>query len=407
MQIMAYGLFKNDVAFYDAEKAYLGHATNNPFTTPYKCAYARLVIDAQEINRWEHLNRFYLVEGSEKPSHIEPYGSYIPKDSLEMFSSYKSVLNRLEPLYNPTIKTAIGIYGDSNTAGLISGATGRYYDDCWANLLCTRILDVFDKDVSVRPLGKYGSWYGVPYSGTLLLGNAATIVSLDFYGTTLKVNFGQVQKGVASITIDGGEPVSYDTNTGTQYIAEGLTEGSHTVIITRTSGTVQVSSITIHKYVTATNLGSTGSGTAYLPTTDTTHDIYITVLGTNNRGSKTIESTANDHFVFAREQMKRGAEVIMITPTPATDGFETGAQTGLKMADIEVAVAEANGLCNLEHISFYQYLLNYCTFTGTSLNSLFNDTLHMGEHTHAIIYKFMCDKLGLGQPVDDYLPNQS
>lgn len=102
--------------------------------------------------------------------------------------------------------------------------------------------------------------------------------------------------------------------------------------------------------------------------------------------------------------MKRGAEVILVTPTPATDGFETGASAGIKMADVESAIANVCGTCNLELISFYQFLLNYCVNTGTELNSLFNDTLHMKESTHALIFKFMCDKLGLGQPITDYLP---
>ena len=401
-----YGRFKGDVSFYDKDKNYLGYSESKTFTTPYSCTYVRLVIDSMNYGIAGYYNQFYLVEGDEQPSSVLPYGGYLSKDQMERYAVGKTVLSRLNQLYDPTVKTDIGIYGDSNTAGLSSGASGTYYQNCWANLVCQRIATLFNRDVVVRPFGRYGSWYGTYYSGAVLLNNAQSFVSLKFYGSTFKVNFGQTQKGVASIVIDGGTAETYDTNTGTQYIASELSEDYHTAVITYVSGSAaQVISITVHKYATATNLGSTGSGTSYLPTNDTAHDIYITVLGTNNRGGSSIDKTVYDHYLFANKQIGRGAEVIMITPTPATDGFETGAQSGLKMADIESAVAGANGMCNLEHISFYQYLLNYCTNTGTALNSLFNDTLHMKESTHAIIYKFMCDKLGLGQPIDDYLPS--
>ena len=399
-----YGMYKA-VGFYDTDKNYLGYTANTPFKTPGNCAYVRLNISSLNFGVYAHPNSFYLTEGDARPGSVAPFGDSIPSGMLERFSVYQSVLKRMAPLYNPTIKTAVGIYGDSNTAGLESGSSGRYYQNCWANLLCQRITEVFDKNVRLYPFGKYGSWQGTYYSGTILLAGDPAFIRLSFYGTTLAVNFGQVNKGVALLSIDGGEPISYDTNTGTQYVAEGLTEAEHSLLITRLSGTVQVSSIDIHKYVTAANKGSTGSGTSYLPREDKTYDLYIAVLGTNDRGAGRTPSYIFDNcYKFTDTQMKRGAEVILVTPTPATDGFETGASAGIKMADVESAISNVCGICNLEPISFYQFLLNYCANTGTELNSLFNDTLHMKESTHALIFKFMCDKLGLGQPIADYLP---
>lgn len=394
------GLFKNRVAFYDESKNYLSYASTGTFKTPSLCRYVRLLVTSSGgIN--EH--QFYLVEGGTLPFAVYPYGSYFPYKSIEMFGLFKSALDRLKPLYDPRIKTAIGIYGDSNTAGLSSGASGTYYQNCWANLLCSRIEELFDRDITIYPFGEYGSWYGTAYSGTLIVpNNTNAFASLDFYGSSLTINFGTTQTGTASIVIDDNEPVSVVTSSSNQYTVSNLAETKHTVLITATSGYAQISSIVIHKYATATNLGSVGSGTSYLPTSNTTYDIYITVLGTNDRG-RTIDFVVNNHYVFAKTQMNRGAEVIMITPTPAADGYETGATSGIKMAEIESAISEVNGTCNLEHISFYQYLLEYCTYTGTTLSSLFNDTLHMKETTHAIIYKFMCDKLGLGQPIASYL----
>ena len=396
----------NYIGCYDADKTYIRYISKNAvITTPSKCAYLRLVVDSRSFTDYNYTNQFYLVEGNTRPNKITPYGSYIPKKDFELFSTYKSVLNRMHSLFDPTVKTAIGVFGDSNTAGLSSGKSGTYYEDCWANLFCNRIETIYGKDVDIYPFGKYGSWYGQVYSDSIIIGTGnGAFASLDFYGSTLKINFGQVNKGVASISIDGGSPVSYDTNNGTQYIADGLTEDNHNVVITSTSGNVVVVSITVHKYVTATNRGVTGSGSSSLPTNDKDYDIYLAVLGTNDR-SRTTNFITNYYMAFALAQMKRGAEVIPITPTPATDTFETGETAGIKMAEVESAISKVCGACNLEHISFYSYLLNYCTFTGTELDSLFNDTLHLTLNAHKLIYRFMCDKFGLGQPVDDYLPS--
>ena len=74
------------------------------------------------------------------------------------------------------------------------------------------------------------------------------------------------------------------------------------------------------------------------------------------------------------------------------------------MADIEAGIVKACGWCNLEPISFYQYILDYCTLTGTALSSLMNDNLHLKETTHMLLFRFLCGKLGIGQPIADYLP---
>ena len=398
-----YGLYKAKVGFYDANKTYLSYTTQMPsFTTPAKCAYVRLVINEQNN---AYRSQYYLVEGSSRPTDVERHESYIPMEDLEQKTRYRSITNRLHSLYDPTVRTAIGVYGDSNTAGLISGATGRYYENCWANLFCARVREAYDRDISIFPFGQWGTWAGNYYSGTVLLASDACFAHVDFYGETLKINFGTNSSGTVSISIDDGEPETFTSSASTAYTASGLTEAKHSVVITRISGTPQVSSVTVHKYVVAENNGSTGAGSAYLPTSNQDYDIYITVLGTNDRGNGYFSSTSNRLLDFINAQMRRGAEVIPIVPTPATDGFETGASSGnMKMSDIESAIIRACGYFNLEPISFYQYLLDYCVYTGTDLDSLFNDTLHLKESTHMILYKFMCGKFGLGQPINDYLP---
>lgn len=397
-----YGLWKTKAGFYDANKAYLTYTSQNPFTTPFGCAYVRLVINDQNN---AYRSQYYLVEGSSRPTDVDRHESYIPMEDLELKTRYRSITNRLHSLYDPTVRTAIGVYGDSNTAGLISGATGKYYENCWANLFCARIREAYDRDMSIFPFGQWGTWAGNYYSGTVLLASDACFVHVDFYGETLKINFGGNSSGTVSISIDGGEPETFTSDASTIYTASDLTEASHSVVITRISGTPQVSYVTVHKYVVAENRGSTGAGSAYLPTSNQDYDIYIAVLGTNDRGNGSFSMTSNRLLDFINAQMRRGAEVIPIVPTPATDGFETGASSGnMKMADVESAIIRACGYFNLEPISFYQYLLDYCVYTGKDLNSLFNDTLHLKESTHMILYKFLCGKFGLGQPINDYLP---
>jgi len=399
-----YGMYKSRVAFYDAEKTYLGRSTNTfTFTTPTNCAYVRLLIMGGHFGEAQFPYTHYLVEGNSMPDYVEDFGGYIPAEKIELFGRYKSVTNRLKSLYNPTIKTTIGIYGDSNTAGLESGATGQYYTNCWANLLCDRIEEVFGVDVDIPAFGNWGTWRGNIYSGTIILeANVGGFIALDFYGSVLKVKFGTTVSGVANITIDGTTTTHNSANG--EYVASGLTEAAHRVVITRNSGRPQISHITVHKYVTAENKGATGARTSSLPTTNKDYNIYFVVYGTNDRQNGSANSVANAYLSFCKTQMQRGAEVIPIVPTPAADGFETGASAGSKMADIEAGIVKTCGWCNLEPISFYQYLLDYCTLTGTTLNDLLTDTLHLKETTHMLLFRFLCGKLGIGQPIADYLP---
>ena len=400
-----YGLYKGRIAFYDAEKTYLSKSTNTTtFTTPADCAYIRIVVSSgQNFSKWQYPYTHYLVEGNSMPDYVEDFGSYIPAEEMELFSQYKSITSRLKSLYNPTIKTTIGIYGDSNTAGLESGRTGHYYTNCWANLLCDRIEEVFGVDVKIPAFGNWGTWRGNLYSGTIILeANVGSFIALDFYGSVLKIHFGTNVSGVANITIDGTTTTHNSANG--DYVASGLTEAAHRVVITRNSNRPQISGITVHKYVTAENKGVTGQGTSSLPTSDANYDIYFAIYGTNDRQNGSANSVANAYLAFCKIQMQRGAEVIPIVPTPATDAFETGASAGSKMADIEAGIVKACGWCNLEPISFYQYILDYCTLTGTALSSLMNDDLHLKETTHMLLFRFLCGKLGIGQPIADYLP---
>ena len=257
--------------------------------------------------------------------------------------------------------------------------------------------------MAIPAFGNWGTWRGNLYSGTIILeNNVGAFVALDFYGSVLKIKFGSTVSGVANISIDG---VSETYNTaGGEYIASGLTETSHRVVITRNSGRPQIEKITVHKYVVAENKGVTGQATSSLPTENKDYDIYFAVHGTNDRRNGSANSVANAYLAFCKTQMERGAEVIPIVPTPATDAFETGASAGSKMADIEAGIVKACGWCNLEPVSFYQYILDYCTLTGTALSDLMNDNLHLKETTHMLLFRFLCGKLGIGQPIADYLP---
>lgn len=395
-------------AYYDSDKSYLGYVnTSNTwkFTAPPACKYVRCQVYQNLTNSPYHFQTQYLIEGTSIPDTVDAFSKYVSKNDIESKALYRTVLNRLKSLKNATVPTRISIFGDSNTYGLESGSTGRRITNCWANLLCNKVTDAYDKEVNIYPWEQYGTWCTTDYSRTAILDRKdCHYIDLDFYGSVFKIIFGNTVTGVASISIDGEAGISHDTSQNLIFEATGLTETYHKVRITNVSGRLQVNYITVKKYVTITNNGVVGIGSSSAPITLQDYDIYIMVIGTNDRGGGNEGNFRRNIINSVNTQEYYGKEVILITPTPATDTFETGVSSGLKMADIDRLTMDICAYLNVEPLSFYQFLLNYCRNTGTELNSLLNDTLHLSETAHRLLFEYLCDKLGLGQPIDTYLP---
>ena len=395
-------------AFYDSDKSYLGYVnTSNTwkFTAPSTCKYVRCQVYTNLTDSPYHFQTQYLIKGTSIPNTIGTFIKYIPKKDIESKALYRTVLDKLKSLKDATIPTKISIVGDSNTYGLMNGDTASRITNCWANLLCNKVTEAYNKEVRIYPWEQYGTWCGTSYSGTAIVERRDySYIDLDFYGTVFKINFGNTVTGVASISIDGAVGISHDTSQSLVFEATGLTETYHKVRITNVSGRVQVSYLTVKKYVTITNNGVVGIASSSAPTTLQDYDIYIIVLGTNDRGSGNEGAFRRNILKSVNIQEYYGKEVILITPTPATDTFETGVSSGLKMADIDRLTMDICAYLNVEPLSFYQFLLNYCRNTGTELNSLLNDTLHLSETAHRLLFEYLCDKFGLGQPIDTYLP---
>lgn len=397
-----FGRFKK-IGFYDKDLSYISYQQSATFTTPQNCKYLRCELQYPIVS-FKNFSGNYLVEGNEIPGDLVQFQRYIPKSYIEKRAFYKSVLDRMKSLFNPTVKTTISIVGDSNTYGLYSGDTGRRIENCWANLLCNKIISTYNTITNVYPYGKYGTWCGQSYSITCKIDSTTSFASLKFYGEILKINFGTTQRGVVNIIIDNNEPIVFDVTQSNVFETTDLSEDYHYVVITRNSGSSQISSIGIKKYVTVVNNGVSGTNTNSLPFTNYDNNIYIVVYGTNNRGGATSTTWMEhdfSHFIINQEY--NGNEVILITPTPATDGFEKGTQAGVKMEDIDRGIKNVCAYFNHEPLSFYEYLVNYCRLTGTVLDNLLTDTLHIKESTHKMLYNFLCDKLGLGQSIEDLL----
>lgn len=403
---MSYNINCGCVYYYDKDKKYLnnsGEISNiKNITTSADCEFVRLRIGSPSNGANIKLP-YYIIEG-EKPFTVEQRDEYIDENLIKDNVLYKSVLYRMRKLFNPTIKTTISLLGDSNTAGLETGATGVYLKNCWANLLKNHIETHFGVDVYLPVYSKYISAIGSYYEGTCWFNRDTGFVNLKFYGAICKIHYIGCSSSIMTVTVDDATPIEVDTSTTGIYEINNLTEEYHTLkISTKDTNKIRISGITVHKYVTVSNDGITGATTSSLPSTFT-KDIAIITYGTNSRVSTSLSTMKMEFEDFIKKQNDKNIDVILMSPTPATDGFETGTTTGFKMSDIDSVIAQVCADFNMEHISLYQYILDYCDFTGTDLNSMLKDTLHITENTHYIIFKYLCNKLGLGRDISKYLP---
>lgn len=158
--------------------------------------------------------------------------------------------------------------------------------------------------------------------------------------------------------------------------------------------------------VTVKNYGMTGCVTSFIEQgldtnqiIDSNDDIIILMIGTNNRNknvgyTKDVFRQKLDHLVKRIQSM--GKEVILMSNIPSSVADET-TDKNFHMEDVDNAtmwVAENN---NMEYISVYKSMVEYCKYNNITIDSLLgSDGLHPNDNGYNVMFYLIANALGFG-----------
>ncbi|MDD7316765.1 MAG: SGNH/GDSL hydrolase family protein [Bacillales bacterium] len=123
-------------------------------------------------------------------------------------------------------------------------------------------------------------------------------------------------------------------------------------------------------------------------------DIVLCMLGTNNRNNETFyNSLYNDYTIIKNYCLDRNIKFIPLVSIPASI---TDEETRYKHMDDINHIMESWCLDNkYELINLYEEFYKYCGYDNDVLNSLLDDGLHPNDNGYYIIFRIICEHLGV------------
>lgn len=127
-------------------------------------------------------------------------------------------------------------------------------------------------------------------------------------------------------------------------------------------------------------------------------DIIIIMIGTNDRSisGRTKQKLYNHLQQIYDYVTGLGKEIIFMSGIPASVSNES---TGIKefhMEDVDHVIMKLASENNMEYISVYKLLIDYCELNGVTIDSLLVDGLHPNDIGYDVMFKLICHELGFG-----------
>ena len=137
-------------------------------------------------------------------------------------------------------------------------------------------------------------------------------------------------------------------------------------------------------------------------------DIVICMIGTNDRnagetdpitgGASTMTTLYNNLHTIVDAVQNAGKKIILMSNIPAYN--ETN-QT-FHMEDVDHVIMKVASEYNMEYVSVYKLMLEYCKYTGTSLNDdLLADGLHPNDAGYLVMFRLITNALGISPKRED------
>ena len=121
-------------------------------------------------------------------------------------------------------------------------------------------------------------------------------------------------------------------------------------------------------------------------------DIVVITVGTNDRinGSSVVYNNLIDSVKLLNAV---GKKVVLIGNIPASISNEE--QYSYHMEDINHEVLKCAVDADVAFISMYTEFMNYCLYTGVTIDSLLGDGLHPNDAGYNVMFRLLCNELGL------------
>lgn len=406
---------RGQTAYYNKKNEYVGGSGNEVtdmlFTTPP---------DATS-------GRFSIPKGKEDEFKI----TRLNNDNV---SSVKGIFKEL---LNPFKQSYVKMIGDSNVMGsggtgytysdstneLVPGYSDRYFNEngyCWANELRDYLVEKFNGEQivglnhdEIKPLKRIPvtTYDGNAISSYNTNVNSNSPIEFEFYGDSLSL-FTTQSTGSVEIKINGNvsKSISAFNSVNEEHVFTGLTLKTHKVEINVTSGTVSFTGIKLKKRTIAKNYGVTGVGTDYVirrinSLLDGKETIVMCLAGSNDRipnaNADYLSELVENYKMIYLSIVNSGAKPVLLSSTPASVENETSLTRDFDKGDVDTATSIASAFFGYEHISVYNYILEYSELTGTPIDSLLADGVHPNDEGYRLAFNYICKEIGIGRKRPD------
>jgi lysophospholipase L1-like esterase len=349
----------------------------------------------------------------------------------------------MESVKNPFVRTNTKLIGDSITSGtggtgfsetgtlMFTDVDGTIHNEnlttatCWANMM-RQLTATYSGNTYIEPLHVGFYWSTTPTlvvntstsqsAFSYRMSNVGDSIAFVFYGDHFDINFGTTAiSGMVDVIVDGVVKQTFDLYSDTSLLnviksVTGLTKDYHSVVLQiatnrnalSTGNRFYFNGITVSKEIAFKNWGIAGINSNFVYRNlskfiETTDDLYIVQLGTNDRKESTnwqIISMYQRNIVEAL--LNNGSDVIMMTANSGEIWNETSSsryfQTN-KVADENMKICNEY---NLPYISNYNAFLYYQLMPNAVYTDLMDpDGTHPNDKGHKLMFRNICEKTGL------------
>lgn len=137
-------------------------------------------------------------------------------------------------------------------------------------------------------------------------------------------------------------------------------------------------------------------------------DIVICMIGTNDRnlnetdpitGEASTQTTFYNNLKTIVEDVQSAEKkIILMSNIPAYNENNPN----FDMADVDHVVMKVATEYNMEYVSVYDLMMEYCKYTGTSLNSLLVDGLHPNDSGYLVMFRLITQALCVSPEREDF-----